>query len=153
LGAYRCGIFVKQFLVKNKKLFFIRNLYISNIINQIKKAKKTMEAQKVDMFMMMNVKFFESHHVPFIREKLLSLDESKWGIIQSLQFKDPTTSLIVSLLGGGLGIDRFMIGDTGMGVGKLLTCGGLGIWTIIDWFMIMGATREKNMETFQNSLY
>ena len=50
-------------------------------------------------------------------------------------------------------IDRFMIGDTGMGVGKLLTCGGLGIWTIIDWFLIMGATREKNMETFQNAFY
>ncbi|MCA0350318.1 MAG: TM2 domain-containing protein [Bacteroidetes bacterium] len=112
-----------------------------------------MEAQKVDMFMMMNAKFFESHHVHAVREKLLSLDESKWGIVQSLQFKDPTTSLIVSLLGGGLGIDRFMIGDTGLGVGKLLTCGGLGIWTIIDWFMIMGATREENMENFQNSLY
>ena len=38
-----------------------------------------------------------------------------------------------------------MIGDTGMGIGKLLTCGGLGIWTIIDWFMIQEATREKNM--------
>ena len=58
-----------------------------------------------------------------------------------------------SLLGGQLGIDRFMIGDTGMGIGKLLTCGGLGIWAIIDWFLIMGATREKNMEIFQNSFY
>jgi TM2 domain-containing membrane protein YozV len=70
-----------------------------------------------------------------------------------MQFKEPTTSLVVSLLGGQLGIDRFMIGDTGMGIGKLLTCGGLGIWAIIDWFLIMGATREKNMETFQNTFY
>lgn len=60
-----------------------------------------------------------------------------------MQFKDPTVSLIVSLLGGSLGIDRFFIGDTGLGVGKLLTCGGLGIWAIINWFLIMGATREK----------
>jgi TM2 domain-containing membrane protein YozV len=70
-----------------------------------------------------------------------------------MQFKEPTTSLIISIFAGQFGIDRFMIGDTGMGVGKLLTCGGLGIWTIIDWFLIMGATREKNMETFQNTLY
>ncbi|WP_162126653.1 TM2 domain-containing protein [Flavobacterium phycosphaerae] len=112
-----------------------------------------MESQKVDMFMMSNAKYFEGHHLNAIREKLLSLDDSKWGMVQTLQFKDPTTSIIVSLLGGGLGIDRFMIGDTGMGIGKLLTCGGLGIWTIIDWFLIMGATREKNMELFQNSLY
>ena len=73
-----------------------------------------MESQKVDMFMMTNAKFFEGHHLNAIREKLLSLDDSKWGLVQTMQFKDPTTSIIVSLLGGGLGIDRFMIGDTGM---------------------------------------
>ncbi|MCL3781445.1 TM2 domain-containing protein [Prolixibacteraceae bacterium JC049] len=111
-----------------------------------------METQKVDMFIMTNGKFFESHQVAQIRERLIELDDSKWSLIQTLQFKDPTTSLIVSLLGGGLGIDRFMIGDTGIGVGKLLTCGGLGIWTIIDWFMIMGATREKNIAKLQQAL-
>jgi TM2 domain-containing membrane protein YozV len=112
-----------------------------------------MDAQKVNMFIMSNSKFFEPHHVPQIRDRLLQLDESKWVMIQTIQFKDPTTSLIVSLLGGGLGIDRFMIGDSGLGVGKLLTCGGLGIWTIIDWFMIQGATREKNMAKLQPYLY
>ena len=82
------------------------------------------------------------------------MDESRWVIVQSLQLKDPTTSLIISIVGGGgLGIDRFYIGDTGMGIGKLLTCSGFGIWTIIDWFLIMGATREKNMEVFQRSVY
>ena len=112
-----------------------------------------MEAQKVDMFIMANGKFFESHHLAQIRDRLIALDDSKWSIVQTLQFKDPTTSIIVSLLAGGLGIDRFMIGDTGIGVGKLLTCGGLGIWTIVDWFMIMGATREKNLEKLQSVLY
>jgi len=113
-----------------------------------------MESQKIDMFMTMNAKFFESYHLNAVREKLLTLDESKWGMVQTLQLKDPTTALIISIVGGGhLGIDRFYIGDTGLGIGKLLTCGGLGIWTIIDWFLIMGATREKNMEMFQNALY
>jgi TM2 domain-containing membrane protein YozV len=105
-----------------------------------------MEAQKVDMFIMSNSKFFESHQVPVIRDRLVQMDDSKWSLAQTLTFKDPTTSLIVSLVAGGFGIDRFMIGDTGLGIGKLLTCGGFGIWTIVDWFMIMGATREKNME-------
>lgn len=105
-----------------------------------------MDAQKVDMFIMANGKFFESHVLMGIRDRLLELDDSKWALIQTLQFKDPTTSLIVSLLGGGLGIDRFLIGDTGLGIGKLITCGGFGIWTVIDWFMIMGATREKNLQ-------
>ena len=112
-----------------------------------------MDAQKADMFILANSKFFESHQLHQIRERLLQLDDSKWVFLQSLQFKDPTISLIVSLLGGSLGIDRFLIGDTGLGVGKLLTCGGFGIWTIIDWFLIMGATREKNMEKLQQVLY
>ena len=105
-----------------------------------------MDAQKVDMFIMTNGKFFEGHRLVQIKDKLVEIDDSKWTIIQTLQFKDPTIALIISLLGGSLGIDRFFIGDTGLGIGKLLTCGGFGIWAIIDWFLIMGATREKNIE-------
>ncbi len=112
-----------------------------------------MDAQKVDMFIMTNGKFFESHQVAQLRDRLLEIDDSKWALIQTLQFKDPTVSLIVSLFAGGLGIDRFFIGDTGLGVGKLLTCGGFGIWTLVDWFMIMGATREKNIAKLQQVLY
>ncbi|HEY9170612.1 MAG TPA: TM2 domain-containing protein [Lutibacter sp.] len=112
-----------------------------------------MDAQKVDMFIMTNSKFFESHQINVIRERLISLDDSKWPMISTLQLKDPTTILIISILAGSFGIDRFMIGDTGLGVGKLLTCGGLGIWAIIDWFMIQGATREKNMQKLQQLLY
>ncbi len=111
-----------------------------------------MDAQKVDMFIMTNGKFFQSHQIHQIREKLLQMDDAKWSLVQTLQFKDPTTSLIISLLGGGLGIDRFFIGDTGLGVGKLITCGGLGIWQIIDWFLIMDATREKNIMKLQQVL-
>jgi len=111
-----------------------------------------MDSQQVDMFIMTNGKFFESHHIQSIKEKLLSLDDSKWIVLQSMQFKDPTVMLIVSILIGSLGIDRFLIGDTGLGIGKLLTCGGLGIWTIIDWFNIQSATRQKNIQKLQQFL-
>ena len=112
-----------------------------------------MDSSKVDMFIMTSGKFFESHQVPQIREKLLQMDDSKWGIVQTQQYKDPTTILIVSILTGSLGIDRFMIGDTGLGIGKLLTCGGFGVWYLVDLFLIMGATREKNYATIQSVVY
>jgi hypothetical protein len=112
-----------------------------------------MEAQKVDMFIMSNSKFFESHQMNMIRERLIAVDDSKWAMLSTIQFKDPTTSLIVSLLAGSLGIDRFLIGDSGLGVGKLLTCGGFGIWTIVDWFQIQKATKEKNLQKIQQFLY
>jgi len=112
-----------------------------------------MESQKVDMYLMTNSKFFESYQLPMIRERLLQLDDDRWPQLQMLQLKDPTIFLIVSLLGGTLGIDRFMLGDTGLGIVKLITCGGCGIWTIIDWFLIMPATKERNLMTFQQYIY
>ena len=105
-----------------------------------------MEQQKVDMFIMMNNKYFPESQISFIRDRLLACDESRANLLHAIQFKDPTTSLILSLFCGGFGVDRFFIGDTGLGVAKLITCGGLGIWSIIDWFLIMGSTREKNLE-------
>ncbi len=108
-----------------------------------------MDTSKVDMFIMSNAKFFQSNHLMYIRERLLTADESKWIYVQTLEFKDPTTSIIVSILVGALGIDRFLIGDVGLGIGKLWTCGGLGIWALVDWFLIMGATKEKNFKMLQ----
>jgi len=58
--------------------------------------------------------------------------------------KDRTLALILSILLGTLGIDRFYIGDMGIGILKLLTAGVCGILYIIDWFMIMGKTDEYN---------
>ncbi len=104
-----------------------------------------MEQQKVDMFMMMNNKYLPESQILFIREHLLAADDSKEGLLHAVQFKDPTIALILGLLTGNLGIDRFYIGDTGLGIGKLITCGGFGLWTIIDWFLIMNSTREKNL--------
>ena len=96
--------------------------------------------------MMMNNKYLPESQILFIRERLLAADDSKEGLLHAIQFKDPMIALVLSLLTGQLGVDRFFIGDTGLGIGKLITCGGLGIWAIIDWFLIMNATREKNFE-------
>ena len=63
--------------------------------------------------------------------------------------KNPTTALILSVLLGGWGIDRFYIGDLGLGFSKLFTLGGLLIWAIIDWFLIMKATRNRNSAVAQ----
>lgn len=108
-----------------------------------------MDAQKVDMYIMTNAKYFQPGHLPYIRERLIAADDSKWGMIQALNLQDPTMMLIVSIIAGSLGIDRFLIGDVGLGVLKLITCGGLGVWYFVDFFLIMDTTRQKNMEKLQ----
>lgn len=50
--------------------------------------------------------------------------------------KSKTTAIILSVLVGSLGVDRFYLGYTGLGILKLLTCDGLGIWTLIDLIRI-----------------
>lgn len=112
-----------------------------------------MDQQKVDMFLMTYSKYFEGFQIMAIRERLLKLDDSKMVQLQAANLKDPTIMLVVSLLGGHFGIDRFLLGEVGLGVAKLLTCGGLGIWTIVDWFLIMGRTREVNMQRIQQAMY
>ena len=49
-----------------------------------------MDAQKVDTFIMTNGKYFPSEFILPLREMLLNADESKWSLIQTIQYKDPT---------------------------------------------------------------
>lgn len=103
-----------------------------------------MTQERVDMYVMTNQKYLPAEKIVFIKQKLLSVDEEKFNLISAVEFKDPTTILLVSIFLGTLGIDRFMLGDIGMGILKLLTLGLCGILTIVDWFVVQKKTRELN---------
>jgi hypothetical protein len=54
-------------------------------------------------------------------------------------------ALLLSIFVGVLGVDRFYVGDVGLGILKLITCGGLGIWALIDIILIaMDKVRDKD---------
>lgn len=62
--------------------------------------------------------------------------QNNQGGVSTMAHKNKLTAILLSVFVGGLGIDRFYLGYTGLGVAKLLTCGGLGVWALIDLVMI-----------------
>ncbi|MDE7089647.1 MAG: TM2 domain-containing protein [Prevotella sp.] len=119
-----------------------------------------MEQKQADQLLMINSSKLAPEFVETIRTRLVDLEYTQAAILFS-NLKDPTTALILSVIVGTLGIDRFYIGDIGMGVGKLLvgiivgtiSCGTLfWVWWLIDIFLISNATRKKNSEALLQSL-
>ena len=52
---------------------------------------------------------------------------------------------LLELFLGAFGAGRWYLGDTGIALGQLFTCGGLGIWSLIDAIMMLtGYVRDSN---------
>ncbi|HVV49875.1 MAG TPA: TM2 domain-containing protein [Polyangia bacterium] len=83
--------------------------------------------------------------VALLKKDLTDSERTQFDLQLAQHSKNPTTALILSLLFGYFGIDRFYVGDIGLGVLKMLTLGGFFVWALIDLFLIMGAARKKNL--------
>ena len=86
----------------------------------------------------------ETQEIAILKKDLSNDERLQFDLQFSSRRKNPTTALILSLFLGTFGIDRLYIGDIAAGIVKMLTLGGLWIWAIIDWFLIMNATRRHN---------
>lgn len=107
-----------------------------------------------DSFLSANTANFPSEQLPSLRQRLSQLDDSQANqVIAAANIKNPTTALILSIFLGTLGVDRFYIGHVGLGVAKLLLAWlTFGIWTIVDWFLIINATKKANLVAINNAL-
>ena len=111
-----------------------------------------MDTNKIDMFFVTNGKKLPADKIEILREKMEKLDDSKYLTLSSVELKDPTVVLVVSILVGELGIDRFMLGEIGLGIIKLLTLGAFGIWWLIDLFLVTNKTKEYNFKELMKFL-
>ncbi len=85
----------------------------------------------------------------FMEQQMLTQDlTEQQKVLFNGQFasekKDRTLVFVLSVLFGTLGVDRFMVGDIGFGILKLLTFGGCGILWLVDLFLIWGRVDDFN---------
>lgn len=100
--------------------------------------------KKVEMWLMSHSGYFKPQDMMALKDMLTRLPEDRLDLLYAVDLKNPTTIMLISIFLGEFGVDRFMLGDIGLGVGKLLTFGGCLVWWLIDIFFVSGRAKEKN---------
>ena len=137
-----------------ESLTTIEDIYMEQVLQQHVLATSSVIDKDLLMtsFLLENQKKFNTADIMTIKQQLDLMSDKQIFMINSVDFKDPTVALVFSVLVGVLGIDRFYIGDTGLGVLKLITGGGLGVWWLVDMFVISDKTKKNNVKQFQETL-
>lgn len=89
-----------------------------------------------------------------LQPRLEKLDESKMASVAAIALKSPIVGLILGLLLGIFGVDRFYKGDVGLGFLKFLTVlffVGL-IWVVIDWILVWKGIKQDNLNKINQQL-
>jgi hypothetical protein len=77
-----------------------------------------MERDKIDMFIGMRAGQFGAEHIYAIRSRLERMDDDQFILLQSASFQEPSTMLVIAFF---LGIERFWLDDTVLGIIKVIT--------------------------------
>lgn len=111
-----------------------------------------MEKSKIDLFFAGHVERFPENKLLILKEKLERQPDDRFYTLQTAKTHSPLLMLFMSFSLGLIGVDRFLLGQIGLGILKLITLGGLGVWYVIDWFVMMEATRNENFERIMDRI-
>lgn len=106
---------------------------------------------EINNYMKRNSKYFENSQISLFKN-LIANSNMTLEELDTFKFKSPALGRLLSVFGGWLGLDRFYSGNYLLGALKLFTSGGLGIWWVIDWFLIGNKIKESNQTEFNNFL-
>lgn len=78
---------------------------------------------------------------------IASVDLKKIEILRIMVKKvNWIVALVMSVIFGSLGVDRFILGHVGLGLLKLFTLGGFGVWWLVDVILIATKYKFKNIK-------
>ena len=86
----------------------------------------------------------------FLQKKAFKMIQKKAS--KSAAGKSQLTAVLLCFFLGGLGVHRFYLGYTWQGVVQLLTLGGLGIWSLIDFIRLLTGSLQPKNEEYEKTL-
>jgi len=108
-------------------------------------------------------KVYPEKYVDSLKDKERRPTMERKEVAVSISPKDKGVLILLATWFGVFGIDRFYRGQVGLGILKLITLGGLGIWALIDGILYMVGglpsdsagkwiTDKKTLELFRSEL-
>lgn len=108
-----------------------------------------MKQEFIQAFMLKNGECFDMAVVQEVQRQLAAVDDTKAAYFMSLNLQKPTVMLVIAIL---LGWERFFLDDIGLGVVKVITCYGFGIWWLVDIFTAQRRTYDYNFKKFNEAM-
>ncbi|MDR2424066.1 MAG: TM2 domain-containing protein [Prevotellaceae bacterium] len=105
-----------------------------------------MDNQQVNFWLAVNAENFAPEMLPVVKKTLEQIDDSQLMYLQNASFQKPSTIFLIAIF---LGWERFFMDDIALGVIKVLTCFGCGIWWLIDIISAKKRAQKFNFKQFQ----
>lgn len=104
---------------------------------------------KVDLFISLNMDKFDPIALQNVKCQLEEMSEDSLMMLNSLNFQSPTIMFVIAFF---LGWERLFLDDIGLGILKILTCYGFGIWWLVDLFTVHSRTKQYNYKKLMGVL-
>lgn len=112
-----------------------------------------MESTKVTALLAQYKEQIPSEQILVFKDAISKADDRAYDSLMTVPLKNPTTTLLLSIFLGGLGVDRFFVGDVGLGVAKLLLGWfTFGIWPIVDIFFCYKKAKVVNLQNLLSAI-
>lgn len=103
------------------------------------------DKSKVDFFMAANANKFDAGVLMEVRKTLSGMTDNQFMALQAVWFREPALIFAIAFI---CGWERFFLDDVLLGVLKIITLYGLGLWWLVDLFTAMSRAKKFNYNRF-----